>query len=112
MWESATKHFREIQSVGDYCSLRLLSSCVERVTVRQDVVQPLISVEDVGGMVTVVDGDGVGYAATSDLTKTGLQEAARRAAVWAKRSRGRRIQEMQWIVRFAACVQHFPRSHQ
>ena len=42
-------------------------------------------------MVTVVDGDGIGYAATSDLTDDGLRWAIERAADWARLARGRSV---------------------
>ncbi|MBD3163062.1 MAG: TldD/PmbA family protein, partial [Candidatus Latescibacteria bacterium] len=40
-------------------------------------------------MITVIDGGGMGYAATSDLTPAGLRRAAEEATGWARRS-GRR----------------------
>jgi predicted Zn-dependent protease len=61
----------------------------EAISVRQDVPQPLYVSDDIGAMVTVMDGGGIGYAATSDLTAVGLKDAARRAAAWARRTAGR-----------------------
>jgi predicted Zn-dependent protease len=46
---------------------------------------------DVGAMVTVAEADGVGYAATSDLSESGLKAAADRAVKWARAARGRSV---------------------
>jgi predicted Zn-dependent protease len=42
-------------------------------------------------MVTVLAGDGIGYAATSDLSDDGLRAAIDRAAQWARLARGRSV---------------------
>ena len=42
-------------------------------------------------MITVIDGGGMGYAGTSDLTETGLRRAAEHALSWARRSAGRSV---------------------
>src|SRR5882672_10014693 len=46
---------------------------------------------DQGAMITVTDGDGVGYAATTDLSEHGLKDAAQRATQWARTMRGRSV---------------------
>jgi predicted Zn-dependent protease len=46
---------------------------------------------DRGAMVSVFDGDGIGYAATSDLSDAGLASAIDRARQWARRSRRRSV---------------------
>src|SRR4029079_2942591 len=48
------------------------------------VVQPPRVSYDRGAMVTVWDGGGVGYAATSDLSTAGLRAAGARALDWAR----------------------------
>ena len=63
----------------------------ELVSVRQDNAEPVRASIDRGAMVTVVDGDGIGYAATSDLTDDGLRWAIARAAEWAQLARGRSV---------------------
>ncbi len=61
------------------------------VSVRQDVAEPVQAQRDRGAMVTVVDGDGIGYAATSDLSDAGLKDAIARARDWARLARGRSV---------------------
>ncbi|GGC74033.1 peptidase C69 [Undibacterium terreum] len=75
----------------DFCSLRVVDETSEQLRVRQDVLQPLSTSRNRGAMVTVIDNGGYGYAATSDLTLGGLQEAIRRAQHWAQTSAGRSI---------------------
>jgi len=55
--------------------------------VRKNVAEPPLSRHDVGVMLTVIDKGGLGYAATSDLSESGLREAMRRAQLWAKREK-------------------------
>ena len=61
----------------------------ETVCVRQDVLQPVRNSEDLGAMITVVDAGAMGYAATSDLSLSGLRNAVDRAHTWASRTAGR-----------------------
>jgi len=75
----------------DFCSLRLVESRTQAVATRRGV--PLPSRIDIGcgAMVTVIDGGGVGYAATSDLSFPSLYQAARTALTWAERMRERAV---------------------
>ncbi|GAB3548364.1 TldD/PmbA family protein [Noviherbaspirillum agri] len=75
----------------DFCSLRVVNETSEELTVRQDVLQPLSTSVDHGAMVTVVHRGGSGYAATSDLSASGLKEAIARAKRWAELSVGRSV---------------------
>jgi hypothetical protein len=50
----------------------------ERISVRQDVVEPPQKAS-IAATITIIERGGVGYAATGDLTRVGLEEAARRA---------------------------------
>lgn len=88
MIEDLEKRFREIAPDVDYCSLRYESETGESVSVRRNVLQPVSDQTDAGAMITVAHGGGLGYAATSDLTTSGLKEAARRAQAWAARTAG------------------------
>jgi predicted Zn-dependent protease len=74
-----------------YCAARLVEERSERIAVRQDVVQPLAVDHDVGVMITVLHGGGYGYAATSDVTETGLRAAIDRARTWAATTASRAI---------------------
>ena len=89
MPESLEKRFREAAPRGvDFWSVRRVDQVGEAVSVRQDVPQPTSRSRDAGAMITVVAGGGLGYAATCDLSASGLARAAGRAAWWARRSAG------------------------
>ncbi|MFN7950227.1 MAG: TldD/PmbA family protein [bacterium] len=83
--------FRDVVPSVQFCSLRFVHERHERVEVRRGVLEPVERSDDLGVMFTVIDRGGVGYAATSDLTPTGLRAAARRAADWAHATRERAI---------------------
>jgi predicted Zn-dependent protease len=75
----------------DFCSLRLLRTRTEALSVRQNVLQPVRHTIDAGAMFTVIDGDGLGYGATSELTESGLRAALEAARHWARYTRGRGV---------------------
>lgn len=89
--ESVAQRFRRLAPAADYCSLRVVEERSESVSVRQDNPEPLRNSIDLGAMVTVLDGDGIGYAATGDLSDDGLRWALARAADWARLARGRSV---------------------
>jgi predicted Zn-dependent protease len=74
-----------------YCAARFVEERSERIAVRQDVVQPVAVDHDVGVMITVMHGGGYGYAATSDLTESGLRAAVDKARGWAAKTAARAI---------------------
>ena len=84
MLEEIERRFAEIAPSAEFCSLRFTCERSEQIRVRQDVVQPVTSAESRGAMVTVCDRGGLGYAATSDLTTSGLRRAVERALDWAR----------------------------
>jgi predicted Zn-dependent protease len=73
------ERFRQAAPPVDFCSLRYVRERSEFLAVRQDVLQPVATSEDRGAMLTVHDGGGMGYAATSDLSLSGLLRAAEQA---------------------------------
>jgi len=77
----------------DYASLRFSEERGERLAVSRGVVEPVATTLDVGVMVTIWDGGGQGYAATSDLTAAGLADAVERARQWVARTRSRSVAE-------------------
>ena len=83
--------FREAAPGVDFCSLRYVGERSEVLSVRRGVVEPVVSGDDAGVMITVVDGDGLGYAGTSDLSAEGLRRALNRARDWAARTAGRGV---------------------
>jgi len=89
--ESIGQRFRRLAPAADHCSLRVVEERSESVSVRQDHPEPVRASVDSGAMVTLVDGDGIGYAATSDLTDDGLRWAIAQAADWARLARGRSV---------------------
>lgn len=91
MQDRIAERFRQMDLPGDYCSLRLVRERTESLSVRQNVLQPVCTLEDMGAMVTVFEGGGMGYAATSDLTASGLQRAAEQAQGWARQSAGQSV---------------------
>src|SRR5499433_4619174 len=91
MIERIEERFRYLAPQGDFCSLRFVHERSEVLTVRQNIVQPVQTSEDSGAMLTVYAGDGMGYAATSDLSLQGLRRAAEQASGWARQSAGRSV---------------------
>jgi len=98
MPETLEALFRQVIPAVDFCSLRHVRERGEMLMVRQDVPLPMRSAEDVGAMVTVIHNGGLGYAATSDLTLTGLHAAADCAAGWARQTAGRSVVDFHKIV--------------
>jgi predicted Zn-dependent protease len=99
MLETIERRFKEAVPRADYVSLRFVRDRNERVSVRQNIVQPVGQSEDTGAMITVYQGRGLGYAATSDLSKEGLADAAARALDWANRSADRSVTDFSRVPR-------------
>ena len=91
MLDSLKRHFAQAKPAVDFCSLRFVEETSETLTVRQDVPEPAQLATSRGAMVTVIDGGGLGYAATSDLSGAGLCEAFRRAGDFARATAGRSV---------------------
>lgn len=86
------RRFREaLPADVQFASLRALHERTDELEVRDDVVQPPGTTHDVGGMVTVHHGGGLGYAATSDLSVEGIRRALDEALAWARISAGRAV---------------------
>ncbi|HVU04770.1 MAG TPA: TldD/PmbA family protein [Polyangiaceae bacterium] len=88
---SLAARFRALAPAVDHASLRVVEQSSETVSVRKDVPEPPQTSVDSGAMVTIHDGDGLGYAATSDLSDDGLRRAIDRARRWAALGRGRSV---------------------
>ena len=91
--QEVARRFRRIAPAIDQCTIRIVEESSILTSVRRDVPEPVARSTDLGAMVTVARGDGVGYAATSDLSEAGLKAAADRAVQWARASRGRSVFE-------------------
>jgi predicted Zn-dependent protease len=103
MIDALEKRFVEAAPAADFASLRFLDERTEVLGVRQGVLETSATGADTGVMLTVMDGGGIGYAATSDLSLAGLQEAGRRAHAWARRSAGIAVTDFRTL-------EHAPRS--
>lgn len=91
MFEAIRPLFKSILPAVDFCSLRLVDERHEHIMVRQNVLEPLTTSMSRGGMVTVMHQGGYGYAATSNLSSSGLKDAIARATDWARVSSGRSV---------------------
>ncbi len=94
MLETIAQRFASIlpkASDCSYCAARFVEERSERVAVRQDVLEPLAIEVDVGAMITVMHDGGYGYAATSDISESGLRAAVERARRWAAETASRSI---------------------
>ncbi|MGC6508857.1 MAG: TldD/PmbA family protein [Myxococcota bacterium] len=75
----------------DNVSLRYVCEQTETLTVRKHIVQPVESKQDRGVMLTVHHNGGLGYAATSNMSISGIREAINRAKSWAELSASRSV---------------------
>ena len=91
MTASFESTFKRVVPAVDFCSLRFVEETTEQLSVRQDVTEPPQSSLDRGVMITVFDKGGYGYAATSDLSESGLRAAVARAHEWARLTTGRGV---------------------
>lgn len=91
MLDALEGHFRSVVPNVEFCSLRFFQEREQMLSVRQNVPQPAWQSEDVGAMVTVIDKGGLGYAATSDLSVSGLRAAVNQAIKWAEHTAGRSV---------------------
>ncbi len=83
--------FAAIAPACDAWSIRVMRSRSESLSVTRGIVDPVSLGDDLGAMVTVQVRDGVGYAATSDVSSAGLSAAGRAARDWAARVAGRMV---------------------
>jgi predicted Zn-dependent protease len=66
---------RALRSEADFWSVRIVNERTDDHAVRNDVAQPLRIASDRGAMLVAWCGRGAGYAATADLSESGLQAA-------------------------------------
>ena len=69
---------------ADFWTLRRVDEVSESFAVRKNVALPHSACTDRGAMATVYAGGGCGYAATGDLSPSGLASALQRAAALAR----------------------------
>jgi predicted Zn-dependent protease len=104
MTDSLNIAFQRLHCSADFWSLRAVDERVETYAVRKDVLQPPALDVDRGAMLTAFAEGGYGYAATSDLSPSGLQAALDRAVAWARASAPR------MLVDFTAVPKPAPRG--
>jgi predicted Zn-dependent protease len=93
MLDTLQRDFRSLAPAVDFCALRFVEESSEYLAVRQDVPEPPQLSVNRGAMVTVIDKGGLGYAATSDLSRTGLAAAMERARRYAGLTAGRSVMD-------------------
>ena len=98
MTASFESTFKRLAPAVDFCSFRFVEESTEQLSVRQNIVEPPQACIDRGVMITVIDNGGYGYAATSDLTESGLREAAQRALQWAHLTASRSVTDYSAIM--------------
>jgi predicted Zn-dependent protease len=91
--QEVARRFRRVAPPGDQCSIRIVEESTIVTCVRRDVPEPVARSLDRGAMITATQDDGIGYAATSDLSEAGLKAAGERALQWARAGRGRSVFE-------------------
>ena len=93
MLDSLRREFRSLAPAVDFCALRFVEESSEYLAVRQDVPEPPRLQINRGAMVTVIDKGGLGYGATSDLSRAGLAQAMDRARAYASLTAGRSVMD-------------------
>lgn len=88
MLDTVRLRFKSLNPKAQFCSLRYVETRSEALSVRKDVQQPIGRVLDRGAMISVQTDSGFGYAATSDLSVSGLNRALKQAQHWADISAG------------------------
>jgi len=92
--QEVARRFRRVAPAIDQCTIRIVEESSILTSVRRDVPEPVARSTDRGAMVTVARGDGVGYAATSDLSEGGPEGSGRaRGPVGARIARTHRVRE-------------------
>lgn len=84
--EKIEKIFKESIPHVDFCSLRYEEETSQNLTVWQDQLIPPSIENNRGVMITIHHKGGTGYAATSDLTASGIKFAMKHAQEWAEKS--------------------------
>lgn len=81
-WHQVIKDFRDVVPGVEFWSLRLVADRRETLSMREGVVEPPRHALSRGAHLTFIDRGGLAYAATSELSRDGLQRACDRARQW------------------------------
>jgi predicted Zn-dependent protease len=82
---------RQAAPACDFWSIRAVTESSEQLMVRQNVAEAPVRSRDAGVMVSVVDGGGLGYAATSNVSERGLKDAFAQAKQLAQAVAGKSV---------------------
>jgi predicted Zn-dependent protease len=86
------RQFATIAPACDEWSIRIMRRHDEALSVTRGTADPIRRGDDIGAMITVTTNSGghtgIGYAATSGLSRSGLARAGQEALAWARRSAG------------------------
>ncbi|MFM9915880.1 MAG: TldD/PmbA family protein [Rhizobacter sp.] len=102
MLETLEAHANRAAPAVDQWAVRGVVERSEVLTVRHRVAQAPSRRCDIGAMVTVVDGGGLGYAATSDTSETGLRRAFGVATALARAVAGHTVFDVRQLPRVSA----------
>lgn len=91
MLDLIASRFKKIAPVVDFWSLRIVNEHSQQLSVRQDIMQPVHNRSSAGVMLTIIIGDGIGYAASSDVTESGLRDAISKASAIANYSNNKLV---------------------
>ncbi|MBL0125006.1 MAG: TldD/PmbA family protein [Betaproteobacteria bacterium] len=112
MTASFESTFKRVVPAVDFCSLRFVEETTEQLNVRQNVTEPPQTCVDRGVMISIFDKGGYGYAATSDLSESGLRAAVARAHEWARLTAGRSVIDYSTLAMPAAAGRYQTRLQQ
>lgn len=98
MYDALRQTFLSVLPNVEFCSLRVISEQSELLRVHKNVLDPPHYNTDIGLMVMVIDKGGMGYAATSDFSETGVCQAIEQARHWADFSRGQTVTDFSYRV--------------
>jgi predicted Zn-dependent protease len=98
-WQPVINAFKAVVPRVDFWSLRLVAEETETLCVRAGVVQPPGLAQGRGVHITLMDRGGCAYAATSALTREGLQAACDQAQRWLEPGRRHGLVEPQQLPR-------------
>jgi predicted Zn-dependent protease len=85
--DATAELFGRLKADVEFFAVRFVEEDSEAIAIRKGMPQPFMRRIDRGAMVTVIDRGAYGYAATSNLSVAGLQDALDQAVAWAEASR-------------------------
>ena len=79
MLDTIASRFAKLSPAVDFWSLRIVNDYSQYISVRQNILDPVENSNSIGVMLTVINDGGIGYAATSDVSESGLRAALLKA---------------------------------